>query len=311
MLVLPEVGFAESVEVHNCSVAVAADWIEASLLEADEEITQPQVADILREQGIYPKRDGVLCADFLATVWGELERRAKLLGSLSCYHVEGMRIQRKSRWQNVIAPAFLLSLSCASYYPALRDLNRGQYVDQGDMFEEFCRLALDGDGWRATRTGWSSQRGAKKLAATVAAAAEALGESSVNHEQVALDRHKNEAGCDLVCHRMYREQWSGRPVVLVQCASGSDFRDKLGTPSIDRWRDYIAFSTIPLRGFCTPQAFQQNEFRQHSHQVKGLLLDRYRLLEPFAHRGLELPPPLARRLKTWLHPRLRILPRLT
>ena len=313
MLALPEVGFEESVTVSNCSVAVAADWIEASVLADEDEITQPQIGDILHEQGFYPKLDGDesggLCADFLAAVWGELERRAALLGAVACFAVEGMRVRRTLTWKEAIPSAFLLLLSCAPYYPALRRLNRGQYVDQGEMFEEFCCHSLNGDGWRAARTGWSSRTGAKKLAATVAAVADALDEGHVNDAEVALDRHENEAGCDLVCYRPYREQWTGRPVVLLQCASGDNFETKLATPSIDRWRDYIAFSTIPLRGFCTPQAFQRHDFRRHCGKVKGLLLDRYRLLEPFAYANAHLPVPLAKRLTSWLRPRLNALPR--
>lgn len=317
MLILPEVGFEESVTKHNCSVAAACDWIEASLFAGEEEITQTQVSDILQEQGIYPKldeqdlgRDDLqqFCTEFMAILWSELQRRADLLGTVAPFTVQGMRVKRKLNWEEGLPAAYLLMLSSALYYPSLRKLNKGKYVEQGELFEEFCLASLNGDGWCAARTGWSSRKGAQKLIATVAAAAEALDEPNINDAEVALDQQENEAGCDLVCYRPYKERWLGRPVILVQCASGDNFEGKLGTPSIDRWRNYIGFSTVPLRGFCTPRAFHRGEFRRHCAKVSGLLLDRYRLLEPFAHAGLKLPNDLQARLKSWLRPRIKVLP---
>ncbi|MBL9183427.1 MAG: hypothetical protein JNN17_14910 [Verrucomicrobiaceae bacterium] len=314
MLALPEIGFEESVKRHNCDVAVAADWVEISLLACEEEIGLPQVSDVLQEQGIYPRtNDGLIgdfCNQFLEMVWGELERRNSLLGDASFFCITPTRIQRTRSWEEVVATSFCLLLSCAPYFPSLRKANKGRYVEQGDLFEEVCELSLNNNGWNATRTGWSSRAGAKKLEATVTAASRALNEPHINPAEVQLDRHKNESGCDLVCYQPYPDQWTGRPVLLVQCASGDNFESKLATPSIDRWRKYIAFSTIPLRGFCTPRAFERNEFRSHCGTVDGLLLDRFRLLQPFARRGLVIPPKLEKRLKAWIRPRMAVLPKL-
>ena len=246
--------------------------------------------------------------EFIGNVWSELERRARLLGVLGFFTLGERRLTRTRAWNDCLPFAYLLVLSGAAYFPSLRRFNSGRYVEQGELFEDFCCHGLNHGGWQTARTGWSSREGARKLDATVAAVAAELDELDINTAQVALDRGENEAGCDLVCHRSYRDGWTGRPVVLVQCASGIKFHSKLGTPSIDRWRNYIGFSTIPLRGFCTPLAFPREDFRRHSCKVSGLLLDRYRLLEPFAHEGVQLPATLSRRIAAWLRPRLKVLP---
>jgi len=314
MLALPEIGFEESVTRHNCNVAVAADWIEISLLEGEDEIALPQIGDVLQEQGIYPRTDdgkvGEFCAEFLEMVWVELERRAALLKDVAFFSVTPMRIRRTQKWDEIIPVSFLLLLSCSSYFPSLRKFNKGHYIEQGELFEEICELSLSNNGWQAARTGWSSRQGAKKLEATVAAAAQALDEPNINPAEVKLDRQENEAGCDLVCYRPYPDRWTGRPVVLVQCASGDNFEKKLGTPSIDRWRNYIGFSTIPLRGFCTPRAFEPDDFQRHSRKVSGVLIERFRLLQPFAQNGLAIPHSLQQRMKAWIRPRLDALPKL-
>ncbi len=55
MLTIPEYGFSRSVEKHNCDLSITCDWIEASLLFDETEISQAKITDILHEQGFYPK----------------------------------------------------------------------------------------------------------------------------------------------------------------------------------------------------------------------------------------------------------------
>jgi hypothetical protein len=200
-------------------------------------------------------------------------------------------------------------LTCSDYYESLRQ--EENYISQGELFEDFCCESIRGHGWRATRTGWASQVGAQKLANTVAAVAGAVDESFINDQAVELYKHENEVGCDLVSHWEYADRWLGRPIVLAQCASGSDYKQKLGTPDIERWRGFIAFSTIPLRGFCTPRAFNSKEFRQVSGKVHGVLIDRFRLLEPFALGEVDFSEQVNNRILDWLGPRLLNLPLLT
>jgi len=202
----------------------------------------------------------------------------------------------------------LLILTCHEYYEPLRDLS--DYVIQGELFEDFCCEALRKNGWQAARTGWASHKGAKKLPSTVKAVAEALGETDIRDQAVKRAKKKNEAGCDMVSHWRYADDWTGRPTLLLQCASGADFEDKLGTPNIDQWRQFFGFSAIPLRGFCTPRSFQKEEFLTHCQQVNGLLLERFRLLEPFASGSSQLSKELDKRLVGWTSPRIKALPKL-
>ena len=313
MLAIPESGFRRSVNEHNCDLVVVCDWIEASLLSEEVEVSQSQVADILHEQGFYQKPGGnasTFCAEFMEMIWTELHRRESLLGKAAPFKMTGKRILRQGNWDEFAPTTFLLLLASADYYSVLREKPLNKYIEQGELFEDFCVLSLGGNGWQTTRTGWASHQGAHKLPKTVAAVAAALDERAVNAAVVELYKHENEAGCDLVSHWAYPDRWTGRPVVLLQCASGDNFKKKLGTPSIDDWRKFIGFSTIPLRGFCTPRTFENRTFLQHGGKVSGLLLDRFRLLQPFAKTPDLLPADLGQRLLRWLRPRIKALPRL-
>lgn len=313
MLAIPEFGFRLSVKKHNCDLVVVCDWIEASLLSAETEVSQPQVADILHEQSIYQKSVGAesrLCAEFMEIVWTEMRRRESLLGKVALFEMTGKRIVRRRNWEEFAPATFLLVLACADYFPVLRNKPLNNYIVQGELFEDFCALSLGGNGWQTTRTGWASHQGAQKLPKTVAAVAAALDERAINGAVVELYKHENEAGCDLVSHWAYPDRWTGRPVVLLQCASGDTFKQKLGTPSIDVWRKFIGFSTIPLRGFCTPRTFENRTFLQHGGKVSGLFLDRFRLLQPFAEAPDLLSADVGKRLLRWLRPRIKAMPRL-
>jgi len=313
MLAIPEFGFQSSVQRHNCELVVVCDWIEASLLSEETEVSQAQVADIFHEQGFYQKSSGNLalpCAEFMEMVWTEMERRESLVGKAAPFQMTGKRIVRRGKWEEFSPATFLLVLACADYFSGLRARPLNNYIEQGELFEDFCVLSLAGNGWQTTRTGWASHQGAQKLPKTVAAVAAALDERAINAAVVELYKHENEAGCDLVSHWAYPDRWTGRPVVLLQCASGDNFKTKLGTPSIDVWRKLIGFSTIPLRGFCTPRTFENRSFLQHGGKVSGLFLDRFRLLQPFAEAPDTLPADLKRRLLSWLRPRIKAMPRL-
>ena len=310
MLDVPDTGFRRSITVHNSSISVVCDWIEASLL-ITEEISHAQVSDILKEQEYYPQRnkdERDFVSEFAGMLWMELARRERLLGDICLFQIWGKRVVRKPGWEESVASSFPLLLSCSEYYELLRQ--EENYIVQGELFEDFCCESLRGHGWRTTRTGWASHAGAQKLANTVAAVAGAVNEHFINNEAVELYKHENEAGCDIVSHWEYADRWLGRPIVLAQCASGSDYQQKLGTPDIDRWRGFITFSTIPLRGFCTPKAFNPKDFRQVSGKVNGVLIDRFRLLEPFASGESNLSDPLKNRILEWLGPRVLNLPLL-
>jgi hypothetical protein len=265
------------------------------------------------EQGVYDKGDteaAMMRATILNRIWDELRRRARLAGHTSHYIVQPHRLLRRPDSSHLLPAMFLLCLSCSDYYEVLRAAPHVDYVKQGDLFEEFCRISLAAQGWQVHRTGWASATGAKKLRATVESVIAATGEDAIQENWVATYKDKNEAGCDLVSFIAYPDGWIGRPLVLLQCASGADYSNKLGTPDLSLWRKLIGFSVAPQRGFCTPRAFEPEPFRNVAGQVDGWLLERHRLLRPFANGATELPQSLARDLRRWVRSRFRALPRL-
>jgi hypothetical protein len=117
----------------------------------------------------------------------------------------------------------------------------------------------------------------------------------------------NDAGLDVLCFRSFGDDRAATPVLLVQCASGK-YEGKLHTPVIDLWMKIVNFTTRPNKAFATPFALTDAEFRQVAVLVKGMLLDRYRLLAPARTEANWLSPKLARDLVKWTAARVAKLP---
>ncbi len=313
MLALPKVGFRRSVKTHNCDLTVVCDWIEISLAVDETEISQQAINDILVEQGVYDKGDAdaaTMRATFIGRIWDELRRRGGLAGQSAHYEVRPHRLVRVADSSRLLPAFFLLCLCCSEYYEVLNAEPLSDYGKQGGLFEEFCSVSLSGQGWKVARTGWTSTTGAKKLKATVQAVMAATSEDAIQDRWVSIYGDKNEAGCDLVSFLSYPDGFVGRPLILLQCASGADYKTKLGTPDLGLWRKLITFSVAPQRGFCTPRSFEPDPFLATAGQVDGWLLERHRLLRPFATGATELPKSLANELRKWLRPRFKAMPRL-
>ena len=113
-----------------------------------------------------------------------------------------------------------------------------------------------------------------------------------------------EAGVDLVWHLPFVDQRGGAPVYFAQCASGTNWRDKLGQPNLNDWKKIIDFASGPYKAFCLPFALDDKDLRWRSNSIAGLLLDRYRLLAHDAPEEEWVSEELRDRLITWLEPRV-------
>ena len=92
MPAIPTTGFAASVETHNVRLDVMADWIEASILFASDELSPTDVVDALCEGNIYRNQD--MAAEMVGNAWSELRRRCASTGGIATFAVTTSRIRR-------------------------------------------------------------------------------------------------------------------------------------------------------------------------------------------------------------------------
>jgi hypothetical protein len=309
MLRIPDHGFRPSVKEHNVQLDTMADWIEGSVAFSDEAISWSDVADALKENNIYRNED--FAFEHIANVWAELDRRQRTLGAAAPYVAHGKRISRSKDWADLPAYGFCLMLSLQLHYSGWTSENfGGDYTAQGELFEQVTAESLTALGWRAHRTGWSKTN-VESLTEIVFDVSSHLSEEARPEAiQVWTEEKAKDAGLDIVCSRAFTDGWGGRPLYLLQCASGGNWEGKLASPDLRIWDKLIDFTNQPLRGFAMPFALLKDEFRRSAgRDGMGLFLDRHRLMAPAFDDGTNwLTAPLTHDLLNWTRPRVERLP---
>lgn len=312
MLELPSRGFGRSVNTHNVHLDVLCDWIESSVLFHQEDISGTDVVDILIENSIYD--DQGFAWELLSDAWRELRRRSILLQQGYPLNITEGRVRPAYRWDKLPGHSFCLALSLAEWLPNWARAFGNDYNEQGELFELLVAesIAKTLPDWQVHRTGWSKTKTAK-LPEVVKTLCAWLGEPETGNRERWTKNSANEAGLDIVCIRPMPDRRPGIPLYLMQCASGVTnnpvWEHKRRMPDVDLWAKLVDFAVHPKRGFATPFAFTEDAFRRHCHAVNGLLLDRHRLIAPAAANPAWLSTTTAKRLRDWLRPRLRTLPR--
>lgn len=310
MLRLPTRGFAPSRKVHNVQLGPLVDWLEGSLAFVDDHLSQTDVVDALCDDGLYSSQD--FASDRVDQAWIELNRRSACLGAACPYQVSQRRVERTTTWRDVPHYSFCLMLCLqASYGGVQHTKKRHDYSEQGELFERLTAESLAVNGWDVHSTGWSRTQ-PKSLPARINEIAQHVQEPALSPYLQWTSPRSKDAGLDVVCTRPFPDRWGGRPLYLVQCASGLNWTDKLNTPNLRTWEKLIDFSTAPLRAIAMPFAPEADEFRRAAAtDGVGFLLDRHRIVAPI---GWDEPgwltKRLARDLNKWTGRQAKGLPRI-
>ena len=308
MLAIPTKGISRSIKEHNVDLEVLCDWIEGSILfQDDEELAASDVTDVLIEGEIYGDQD--FAWERVSDAWSELRRRQGWLDNGSPIEMTDYRLRRRCDWRDVPAHSFCLALAFAKWYPHWVKPFGRDFTEQGELFELVTKESLQRlfRGWEIYPTGWTRTH-AQKLSNVVADVANRLGERIGDIGRWTRPR-ANEAGLDLLCYRPFPDGRVGVPVYLLQCASGSDWDEKLHTPNLRIWEKIVSFASSPKKAFAMPFALLDEGFPRTCNLVDGMLIDRYRLLSPARDDPNWVPNELKVRLVTWLEPSVAQLPK--
>ena len=307
MLVLPEFGFQRSTTAHNVDLDVLTDWIEASVVFIDSELSRNEVIDVLRENDIYEKQD--FAEEIVGWAWNELERRVDTVGDGASFVVEGRRVRRIVEWPDNAAYSFCVLLTVQVLHRSWARQFGMNFTEQGALFEEIIAETLEYFGWTVFRTGWAPGNEAK-IKQVVQDVSTHIGEGEISGEvEKWFAEDGNEEQLDIVCSDPFYDEVGGRPLYFFQCASGANWIHKLHTPDPESWRRVISFTTIPQRGFAIPFSLLNDDFRRRAGKINGMLLDRFRIQAPsYGGDRNWLSDGLRDRIREWMLPRVDKLP---
>lgn len=303
MLLLPEKGFQPSMTTHNVRLEVLSDWIESSVVFACTPISASDVIDILQENGIY--RDQDFAKEIVKDAWTELDRRRRSVDDGVPFELQRGSIRCIAKWTDTPSYSFCLMLSLLKWSPSWFHLTKGDYQIHGELFERMTAESLEALGWRVFHTGWTHTR-VNSLREKVQSIADHLNEPIIPRQVGRWTRPAaKDVGLDVVCEYPFADGAGGRPLYLIQCATGQNWRTKIGTPNLSVWCKLIDFSNSPIQGFALPFCLDIDDFRQTCCTVNGLMLDRYRLVD--GEPGWE-SSALAKELIRWTREQVKKLP---
>lgn len=305
MLILPTKGLAYSVNSHNIHQDILCDWIEASVILKENELSTSDVVDSLMENNIYIDQD--FAREMVSNAWFELEKRFKWIGNHCIFTISGEIIKKSTELANYPAELFCLLLSIATTYDWWAREFGHDYTEQGELFELVTKASLEAQfsDWKIVQTGWC-RTNTNQLRDVVTEVANCLGEELGGFD-LWDEINAKERGLDLLCYRPFPDYRLGIPVYLMQCASGGNWEEKLKSPDIDVWNDMIRFRNKPLRAFSVPFSFMDDEFLRNCVRVKGLVLDRCRLLRANEKGSNWLSDEVVARINSWAEQRINVL----
>ena len=306
MLELPKIGFNRSVDQINVDRIKLADWLEASVVFGDGDVSRAAIADVLAEEGVAGDQDiGNAVAD---EGIAQLALRLSRAPSITTFEVVGTDIEKRVDWREHVGSSFVLLLSLSPLYPQWALANR-DYITQGLLFERFCEVVCSRlfSGWDVCRTGWTPN-GQADIPTIVQYLSTRLFTSGHADPATWAGQHANDAGLDLLCYRPFGDDRQGLPYYTLQCASGVGWTGKLHQPCTKEWMKLLDAAFEPTRGLLIPFEVESDEIKRRSLRIGGPLLDRTRLLGAAGNTNAWLPDALVADLLAWLEPRVQSLP---
>lgn len=306
MILLPTRGVARrqrALTQHHIDIDVFADWIEASVLFKDIDVSVTDVVDVLLEEELYEDQD--FAREIVQAAWLEIEQRRKHSGGFYGVTIDGNWVKASGDTTNQTAHRFLLTLSLASSYDWWRKAFGANYTDQGRHFESLTEMALSAltPGWSVFSTGWKGGTTNSHFLSVAGEVANRLNTGPIIKQEWNLDDAKD-LTLDILVYWPCIDARQGAPFIMLQCASGANWDEKLKEPDIDQWRKLLNPDCLPLRGVSVPFCLPDTRFRFASARAAGLLLDRCRILLAATRKEDWLKKDLADELDGWMNPRI-------
>ena len=286
-----------------------ADWLEANLLFYGPTVSASDVAGaLIQSQSV--KEDQDHANEIVSDGWLEVERRQFWSGKPGTVDVTSGTLKAHSDWEDSPIWSFFVLLSIQRMFPKWSEA-QADYPTQGELFErvveEICPALFP--GWCSYRTGWSPSN-TKNIPAIVEELTSKL--HVFGHPDLArwISPDDKDGGLDIVCYRRFDDEREALPVYFLQCASGRNWRKKVGTPDAGDWQKYMDSAVMPSTGIAAPFVVDKKQLQMSALRGQVVVLDRLRMLSAATNRGVELSADLRNDVVDWMRPRVDCLPGL-
>lgn len=238
-----------------------ADWAELHIATTSDAISKAEIASHLEQVTGEEPSEGLL-----SSLWIELSHRHERYQNPS-YNIATRRISRARDMSEAYEYIACLILSLFGAPPELHGGTK--------LFERISALAIkeyvQGEsfifGWPVIEGGETA------IADRVKQVSNLLREKFAESP---AERYKDR-GVDIIAWKPFIEGRSSQSVILAQCASGRDWRNKTSELPIASWEQYIHWACDPIKAFSVPSIIPDDLWHDVSREA-GILFDRIRIL---------------------------------
>ena len=243
-----------------------ADWIELGLTSGETSLSKAKVSSVIESvTGSEPEEA------FLSDVWRELEERQSRYSQRFFLCEEDLVLRAPEAASRREYTACLLF----SLYGASNEHRTGPKLFER-LSAEAIKNYLQG---RVFVFGWPALQNVQTdIALRVRDVALAARERFV---EAPAERYKDR-GVDVIAWKPFiehsaDEHRSNQVVILAQCATGVNWRQKTTQLPYDSWTQYVHWACNPLRAFAVPRVIRADLWHDVSKEA-GILFDRIRIV---------------------------------
>jgi hypothetical protein len=294
-----------------------ADWMEIScLLRKDDTLSRTTTIDHLIDSGMFVSKDKEeaeeAAEEAVSSAISEINRRQQQLarcGDIPFPFEADLTqsiLRRTATWQEKPIYFFLLLASLGQLQTEICK-NGTSHHEVGHLFEEITQAALTGLFGEPVKILPATGSGAMRhLSHRVEQLLSHFGRNITDNLRRQPMRLMD-GELDIVARLNLGDSRPGAPHILVQCATGDDWRSKLHAPTEARWRDWASWRGPIYRAIAMPTAFGDDGTLENASRDGNwtLVIDRLRILFGLSELSA-IPPALARRIRIWCAGRVRM-----
>ena len=285
MIYLPNSNIAGRVEVIE-DYDRLADWVELACLFSDSsEVSFEDICETIHSAGLVeidPEDEEDPISLICENIFRKLTFRSNSLACSYPFQVEKEMIVRRSIWEENLCFTALLLADMLRFYEFEREFIKYSKVKFTYNFEKIveacassiCHSKSVRFGWpRDKHLGWPTD-----IADRVNFMSEKLDLKSKGWDRT--QSKDKDIGLDVVARWRLSDDFPGQLILLIQCATGDNWKGKKGEPSLATWSNIVDWKARVVRGIAFPWRIDigANALARISDEFEALILDRFRLL---------------------------------
>ena len=200
---------------------------------------------------------------FIADVFLELNRRCKLYGEPKPFKIENGLISSTINWED--RPEYVVCL----IFSIFGNSNKTKESKKdGTLFERLSKEVVKSYlNSEVITINYPHKTKIKEISEKI--------DEQFKKE---LPSQRKDRGVDLIAWKSFGDKRPSQLIILFQCSSGYDWRNKLFEININAWKKYINFGEYVTKGFCFPKIISPNEEDYEEITVDaGIIIDRIRI----------------------------------